>query len=362
MLMVAQEIAAQRWGWGGTENGSDVATGFTDRELLFTRTDEQKVPGQHVHFAGSRKRSCWSWKCQFERGFHSKINLKQIFFCCFKAMPVPHSAQDKSKWAAPSGLLHMANRLSSPALQQQSGQVCLPATMATVLAGIGLGLTASVLGNAPTTLTGQTHINYFLAVCTQRVKIIIIEEEGEMLHFQDHQWGRRKHWGGFAPQQRGRRGWVSQRPHCDSGPHLSEQHPVRVTGLRWSFSCLCPSFHHGAWNCSALSMASRAASITSLFVVLKDRQWWSILEFLGNPAIISQQALEGWYFPSAHCLSSSRFSGASASSQLGLCMQFSKSWLGKELLGLDPDRETYTLLGCRHTNGLFLHLFPAVEL
>lgn len=68
--------------------------------------------------------------------------------------------------------------------------------------------------------------------------------------------------------------------------------------------------------------------------------------------------------PSAGCLSSSSWlSGASACPQLVLCMQLSKSWLGKGLLGPEPGREAAcTLLGCKHTGGLFLYVFPAVEL
>lgn len=169
-------------------------TGFTARELLFSRTDEQKAPGQHVHFMGGRRGGCWTWNCQFKQGFHQ---LETFFFVVvLKQYWFPTLL-----WINPSGLLHVGNRLSSPALQQQSGQVCLPITMATVpllslrepctrtlstvrglqpkcplwhcamchniplpvcgglpsagdspakehlLAGIGLGLTASVLGN-----------------------------------------------------------------------------------------------------------------------------------------------------------------------------------------------------------------------
>lgn len=76
-------------------------TGFTARELLFSRTDEQKAPGQHVHFTGGKTGGCWSCNCQFKQGFH-QLEI-DFFCCCFKEILVPHSALDKSKWAASHG-------------------------------------------------------------------------------------------------------------------------------------------------------------------------------------------------------------------------------------------------------------------
>lgn len=55
-----------------------------------------------------------------------------------------------------------------------------------LLAGIDLGLTASMPRNALSALTGQTHANYFLAVCSWRVRIPTAEEEGKMLGRQAH--------------------------------------------------------------------------------------------------------------------------------------------------------------------------------
>ena len=61
-----------------------------------------------------------------------------------------------------------------------------------VLAGTDLGLTASVVGNALSALTGQTHINYFPPACSRRVRIPTSEEEEAMLCCQAPRWGGRK--------------------------------------------------------------------------------------------------------------------------------------------------------------------------
>lgn len=98
-------------------------TGFTAGELLLGRTDEQGAPGQHVHFVGGRRGCCWSWNCQFKQGFHSKISLKQIqfFFLFYSTVDFPLCSGEVRAGCSAAG-----NRLSSPALQRQSGQACLP--------------------------------------------------------------------------------------------------------------------------------------------------------------------------------------------------------------------------------------------
>jgi len=60
--------------------------------------------------------------------------------------------------------------------------------------------------------------------------------------------------------------WGSQRPHWDSSPQATPSQVYRGTTAKLRL-LMAP----GVWNSSAQSMASTAASATSLFVVLEDR-------------------------------------------------------------------------------------------
>lgn len=97
-------------------------TGLTARELLLGRTDERRAPGQHAHFVGGRRGCCWSWNGRCKRDCHSKTSLKQIFFFLLQ------SNDDFPLWSgeAQASCSAAGNRLSSPALQRQSGQACPP--------------------------------------------------------------------------------------------------------------------------------------------------------------------------------------------------------------------------------------------
>lgn len=353
----------RKWQWHGPQvlqPGSCFLAGQMNKKHLDSRFTSQVV---------KEAAACWSWNCQFKQGFHQLetdffvVVLEQYWFLALL-------------WINPSGLLHVGNRLSSPALQQQSGQVCLPITMATVpllslrepctrtlsivrglqpkcplwhcamchniplpmcgglpsagdspakehlLAGIGLSLTASVLGNTRQ-LSQDKHTLTISLHCAAR--------------------GSR-----FPPPRRRGKCCISRTINeaggSIGGDSLLSRGAEEAGAARGLTATLVPTSQSNAqWGWQGYSETSIAnaplppwgmeelcserglqTNLNHLPLCCAERQT-VILELRGNPAIISLQVLRGWYLPSAHCPSSSRLSRASASSQLGLCMQFSKS-------------------------------------